>query len=47
MKTVVCPIFAALALTGCVSGTISWNPSGSHPANPDAAQVGYPPLARF
>ena len=47
MKTIVCPVFAALALTGCVSGTISSNPSGSHPANPDAAQAGYPPLAPF
>jgi len=47
MKTIVCPIFAALALTGCVSGTMSSNPSESHPANPDAAQASYPPLAPF
>jgi len=47
MKTIVCPIFAALALTGCVSGMMSSNPSESHPANPDAAQASYPPLAPF
>ena len=35
MKPSIYPIFAALALTGCVGG-ISPNLSDSHPANPQA-----------
>jgi hypothetical protein len=47
MKRIVCPIFAALALTGCVNGTMSSKLPESHPANPGAAQASYPPLAPF
>lgn len=36
MKRLVWPMFAALALTGCVNGTISSNLSDSHPAHPQA-----------
>jgi hypothetical protein len=38
MNQLICPIFAALALTGCVSGTISSNLSESHPAHPQASE---------
>ena len=35
------PLFTALALTGCVSGTMSRKPSESDPANPDAPQTAF------
>ena len=38
MKKPIYPIFAALALTGCVSGTISTKLSESHPANPQSPE---------
>ena len=38
MKQAICPIFAAFALTGCVSGPISSELSESHPANPQAQE---------
>ena len=38
MNQLICPIFAALALTGCVSGPISSNLSESHPAHPQAPE---------
>jgi len=37
MKSLIHPMFAALALTGCVGG-ISSKLSESHPANPQASQ---------
>jgi hypothetical protein len=38
MKSLTYPAFAALVLTGCVSGTSSWKLPESHPANPQASQ---------
>lgn len=37
MKSLIYPVFAALALTGCVGG-ISSKLSESHPGNPQASQ---------
>ena len=37
MKQLICPVFAGLALTGCVTGTIS-TLSDSHPAHPQAQE---------
>ena len=47
MKKLFYPILAVIALTGCVSGTMSSKLSESHPANPAAAEASYPPLAPF
>ncbi len=46
-KKLLYPVFAALALTGCVSGTTSPKLSESHPENPAAQQATYPALAPF
>ena len=47
MNKIIFPIFAALALTGCMSGTTAMKLSESHPANPAAAQASDPPLTPF
>ena len=47
MNKIICPILAALALTGCISGTTGMKLSESHPANPAAAEASDPPLAPF
>ena len=44
MKRLACPLFAALVLTGCVSGTSSLRLSESHPGNPQAMPSPVPPL---
>lgn len=46
MKQLCYPVFAALALTGCVSGTIS-KLSESHPANPQAQPSPQAPASRM
>ena len=47
MTKIIFPIFAALALTGCVSGTTAMKLSELHPANPAAAEASYPALTPF
>ena len=47
MNKIIYPVFAALMLTGCMSGTTGMKLSESHPANPAAAEAIYPPLAPF
>ena len=47
MKKLFYPILAVIALTGCVSGTMSSKLSESHPANPAGAEASDPPLAPF
>ncbi len=47
MRKLFNPILSALVLTGCVSGTMPSRLSKSHPANPDAAQATYSPVAPF
>lgn len=47
MSKIIYPVLSALALTGCVSGTMSSKLSDSHPANPAGPQATYAPLAAF
>ncbi|MEO6035746.1 MAG: hypothetical protein ABIQ35_10865 [Verrucomicrobiota bacterium] len=47
MKKNLIPIFATLALTGCVSGTMPSKLPESHPANPNAASATDAPFAPF
>ena len=47
MNKIIYPVFAALMLTGCMSGTTGMKLSESHPANPAAVEGSDSPLTPF